>query len=142
MNKLRTKKSKHWIITGVIVIGVVLILVFIPKPIYIEFVEPKQPNELTQMFQNIPMTNIEVDAIGENYSGGGFVENLGEVDTILNDFELQNGEVIGIISIEFTTTGTDLIYLITHKKDYDIKNIYVLSIIMGRIEDQIERMIY
>ena len=55
---------------------------------------------------------------------------------------LQNGEVIGITSIEFSTSGTDLIYLITHNKDYDIKNIYVLNIIMGRVEDQIERMIY
>ena len=117
------KINKRWIPIGVIAIGIVLILVFIPNPVYMEFGEPKQPNELNQMFQDMPITNIKVDVIGVNYSGGGIVKNLDDIVLLLKDFESQNGEVVGITSMEFSTSGIDLIYLITHKKDYNIKNI-------------------
>ena len=122
------KINKRWITIGVIVIGVVLILTLIPKPVYIEFVEPKQPNELNQLFQNMPITNIKVDAIGVNYSGGGIVENLDDIVLLLKGLELETGEkIIGITAIEFSVSGIDLIYLLTHKKEYDIANIYVVS---------------
>ena len=137
------KMNKRKVTIGAIAIVLILILTFIPKPVYMEFGEPKQPNELNQMFQNMPITNIKVDAIGVNYSGGGIVENLDDIVLLLKGLELETGEkIIGITAIEFSVSGIDLIYLLTHKKENDIANIYVVSVILGRIEDQIERMIY
>ncbi|MBR0600192.1 hypothetical protein [Sinanaerobacter chloroacetimidivorans] len=136
------KLNKRKIITGVVVLAVIILLVFIPKPVYVEFSEPKQPNELIEMFQNISITNIKVHAVGVNYSGGGIVENLDDIEPLLKDMESDNGELVGITNIEFSTSGTDLIYLMTHKKDHDIAAIYVFNVILGRIEDQIERLVF
>ena len=134
------KTNKHKITIGTIAIALILILTYIPKPVYMEFGELKQSNELNQMFQDMPITNIKVDAIGVNESGGGIVENLDDIVLLLKDLELETGKnIIGITAMEFSVSGIDLIYLLTHKKDYDITNIYVVSVILGRIEDQIER---
>ncbi len=137
------KTNKRKITIGAIAIALILILTFIPKPVYIEFGELKQPNELNQMFQDIPITNIKVDAIGVNESGGGIVDNLDDIVLLLKDIELESGRnIIGIEAMEFNVSGIDLIYLLTHKKNYDIANIYVVSVILGKIEDQIERSLF
>ena len=91
------KKNKHKITIGAIAIALIFILTYIPKPVYMEFEELKQPNELNQMFQDIPITNIKVDAIGVNESGGGIVENLDDIVLLLKDLELETGKnIIGI----------------------------------------------
>ena len=121
------KKNKHKITIGAIAIALIFILTYIPKPVYMEFEELKQPNELNQMFQDMPIKNIKVDAIGVNESGGGIVENLDDIVLLLKDFELETGKnIIGITAMEFSVSGIDLIYLLTHKKDYNhfLNNMY------------------
>lgn len=138
MKRIKNRK----IIRVVILIIVILTLIFIPKPVYVEFNEPKLPSELLDLFHSISIKNISVQAMGTNYSGGGVVDHLHDVEIMLKDLkESNNDELIRIISIEFYTSGADLLYLITHKNEFDIANYSVLTVILGRVEDQIERLI-
>ena len=136
-------KNKRKIIIAVAVITMIIILIFTPKLVHVEFSGPKPPNELNKLFQNISMTNIQVLAVGANYSGGGVVENPDGIEQFLKGLELESGEeFIGITSIEFDTSGTDFIYLATHKQEYDIDTIYSSQIVLVWIEDAIEGIIF
>lgn len=129
-------------ITGVIAAVVVITLILIPKSVYIEFNSPKLPDELIKKFGNISTTKITISVEGQNYTGGGKVDSLNELEPLLNSFELENGNIIGISAMEFNTTGSDLLYIMTHKSVYDVANIDVFNVMLGKLEDQVERLIF
>lgn len=136
------RKKMHKVIVATITAMVVITLIVLPKSVYIEFNSPKLPNELIKTFYNISTTKITINVEGENYSGGGKVESLSELEPLLKSLELENGNIIGISAMEFSTTGIDLLYLMTHKKAYDVANIDVFNVMLGRLEDQIERIVF
>jgi len=129
-------KTRSKRIAIAIVILVLIILVFVPKPVYFEFEEPKQFSQIKEMFQYVSITNIKYDVVGTNYTSGGYVENLDEIE--INEIESEEK----IKSIECNISGIDLINIMLHKNDYNIDKIYVFQIMLGRIEDAIEKLVY
>lgn len=135
-------KNKNIIIlAAAIILGV---FIFAPRPVYIEFNEPKQPSDLSQMFEKVSIKQIYFTALGaDNRSAGGMVESIDDVSPLLERLEIEvvSGEFLGIRDIEGNISGTDYIYLLTHKKEYDIGQLYSFQVLLGRIEDGIERII-
>ena len=139
------KRNKNKIIITLAAAILLGVFIFAPRPVYIEFHQPKQPSDLNKMFEKVSIKQIYFTTLGaNNHSAGGMVESLDDVSPLLEELEIQiiSGDALGIRDIEGIISGTDYIYLLTHKKEYDINQLYSFQVLLGRIEDGIERILF
>jgi hypothetical protein len=137
------KVKKRTIAIGTAAIAAVLILILAPWLVCLKFEEPKQADELEELFADIPVKNAQFTASGENHSGGGFAETTSDMARILGEMEIQTGEAFeGITSMEFIASGVDRIYLILHKRDYDIASMDSFHIALVWFDDLGEGVVH
>lgn len=132
------KISKKKVAFAAIVILVLIVYAFAPKPIHIEFAKPMESKDLDEMFRKISIENFDFMATGAVNSGGSYAENIERMYLMEHEWEKEYGEEFGIKTIDGTVSAGDYFHLITHKKQYGISQLRSFQVLLGMIEDGIE----